>query len=202
MGILSPFRGSSVISVTHGLRRGLHSFAAPRLTPDDFPRPRRRKMTNQSGLSRFEVTTQSRLDSLAQGGRAFVQNVTQGAKEIRKLLFRPIQHVLREKPPARAEFLQRNAVPAIPALATSPRTAAPAGVRTPRARRSMCRSRRLCQTARHCANSSQVRDRTDTSPCSARRESGRVPGSPARSFARSRLTVPSAADRRDLAACG
>ena len=57
-------------------------------------------------FSGFEVTAQGFFDSLAQGGRAFHQNVAQGAKEIRKLLFRPVEHVLREQAAAGAEFDQ------------------------------------------------------------------------------------------------
>ena len=57
-------------------------------------------------FSGFDVTSQSLFDSLAQGGRAFDQNVTQRAEEIRKFLFRPAEHVLREQAAAGAEFDQ------------------------------------------------------------------------------------------------
>src|ERR1700687_2700760 len=62
----------------------------------------------QDRLAGFEVAAKSNLDSLAQGGRAFFQNIAKSTEEIGELLFRPIQHILREKPAARTEFPQRN----------------------------------------------------------------------------------------------
>src|SRR5579864_2267928 len=67
--------------------------------------------------------------------------------------------------------------------ATSHRTAEPATVQTQRAHRSTCRNPRLFRTAPHSASSIRTLDRTDTTPCTARRELARVLESPVRSSA-------------------
>src|ERR1700688_1485815 len=64
----------------------------------------------QDRLSGFEVAAQSDLDSLAQSRRVFFQNIAHSPEEGGKLLFRPIQHILREEPAAGAEFSQQNVV--------------------------------------------------------------------------------------------
>ena len=108
-------------------------------------------------LARFEMTTQCLVHPLSQCGRAFDENIVQGAKEIWKLLFRPVEHVLREKSAPRTKFLQTDLRRTIPERATSRRIDAPAGAQRPRARRSMYRNRRPCRTARRCASSIRVR---------------------------------------------
>src|ERR1700691_69815 len=50
--------------------------------------------------------SQSQSNSPAQRGRTFDENVAQRAEEIRKLLLRPVDDILREQTAARAEFDQ------------------------------------------------------------------------------------------------
>ncbi len=52
------------------------------------------------------MMSQSLFDSLAQGERAFDEDVAQGAKEIRKLLSRPVENILCKQAAAGAEFDQ------------------------------------------------------------------------------------------------
>ena len=57
-------------------------------------------------FSWVEVTAQSPFDPLAQGERAFDEDVAQGAKEIRKLFSRPVENILCKQTAAGAEFDQ------------------------------------------------------------------------------------------------
>ena len=110
------------------------------------------------------------LQSLAQMRRLLDQRVMQRARELGKLLRRPVEHIAREQSASRDRVRSRRFAPANRARATSPRTAAPAAAQTRHERRSRCRSLRLCRTARAAASSSRARARTDTAPCSARTE--------------------------------
>src|ERR1700722_10294709 len=59
---------------------------------------------------RFNMSAQDRFDSLAQRRRTFFQSIVQRTKEIRELLFGPIEYILREESAAGPEFSQRDAV--------------------------------------------------------------------------------------------
>ena len=59
-------------------------------------------------FSAFKISCQRHFHSPPQCSRTLDQNVAQSAKEIRKLLFRPVQHILRKQPAAGAEFHQFN----------------------------------------------------------------------------------------------
>src|SRR5437016_7939034 len=64
--------------------------------------------------------------------------------------------------------------------ARSPQTAAPAGVRKRHGHRWMYKSLPPCRTVPHLASNSPARDHRDKAPCSARTESARARGFPAR----------------------
>ena len=54
------------------------------------------------------MTTQRSRNSLPQCRRAFIQDVVQGTKEVRKLLLGPFEDILRKQAATGAEFRQRN----------------------------------------------------------------------------------------------
>src|SRR5579872_192804 len=89
----------------------------------------------------------------------------------------PAQTILDQRQVHAARSLQ-----AIPERATFLQIAARAIARIPHEHRSMCRSPPLCRTAARSASNTQVSDRRDTAPYTARRELARVRESPAESF--------------------
>src|SRR5579863_7477099 len=90
----------------------------------------------------------------------------------------------------RARVPEVRSGPAIPARATSRRTAAPAGVQRPHARRWRCRSPRPCQTAQHSASSNPAQDRKGTSPCTGKTESAHAREFPAQFSGAESQAVP------------